>query len=404
MPDRVLKQHTGAIDKDATGLGDRDVAFILSTEDPDRDNDVIHQTATDAGRGWVLDGFKQNSVAMMYHDYRSLPIGRWDNVRVAGGALRGVLHFVEPELDNGRADSVLRLVKGGYLNAASVGFRPIVSAYNQERGGTDYYECELLEASVVPVPAQASALVEARSFLGESAWKSYATELVQLLDVAGGASIELRGAIPYRRTPLAPEGTAWDAGQEVAAASVDDLKIMCAYFASPGTRKSDFKLPHHHSSGSHACVWKAVANAAARLSQTSLPAGDIPGVKKHLAAHYRDFGKEAPWKSAPEEWRTFERAAAALHQTKGQLGKLDLGALLEACGFWSEADAVLAIGSSQVTRMALSQGIDDLLGPFTPSPVDEAIALLRADPTPLLAVVEREFHRTLCKMTGRLPD
>jgi hypothetical protein len=56
------------------------------------------------------------------------------------------------------ADTVLRLLDGGFLRATSVGFRPIRQVRNTERGGTDYLQQELLEFSVVPVPANADAL------------------------------------------------------------------------------------------------------------------------------------------------------------------------------------------------------------------------------------------------------
>ena len=55
------------------------------------------------------------------------------------------------------------MIAAGYLNTASVGFKAIRSAYNAQRGGTDFFEQELLEWSVVPVPALAQAVIESRS-------------------------------------------------------------------------------------------------------------------------------------------------------------------------------------------------------------------------------------------------
>jgi len=394
MPDLIVKQHVGAIDKDASGLGPRDVAFVLSTDDEDRDHDVIHQGPTDAGRGWVLDDFQPNRMALFAHDYHSEPIGRWEHVGVRGGKLRGVLHFVEPEVDGGRADRILRLVKGEYLNAASVGFAPIKYAYNAARGGTDYYEQALLEASVVPVPAAPGALVEVRSVLGEPAWRAYSAELARLLDV--GRDVAGKGVIAYRRTPLADEGTPWDAGKEVAAASVDDLRVMCTWYGGDGTKKGDYKLPHHHASGNHATVWRGVANAAGRLANMSLPAADVPGVKHHLAKHYEDFDKEPPWKAAPDRGRALEGVARTLKQV-GELDDARLAQLLRGHGFDDEAEALEARGG-------VRRELDALLAPFMRSPIDELLAAPELVAAAVAEIVDREFERGLRVVTGRLPD
>ena len=112
-----------------------------------------------------------------------------------------------------------------------------------------------------------------------------------------------KGVIRYKKHPCADENTAWDAGAEVKDADVKDLKEMCAWFDSDKPDlKTSYKLPHHTKSG-YKTVWRAVANAAARLPQSSIPAGDVAGVKAHLAGHYKDFDKPSPWakKSTEEE-------------------------------------------------------------------------------------------------------
>ena len=61
------------------------------------------------------------------------------------------------------ADTVLAMMRAGFLSGVSVGFQPKRMAYNEERRGVDFLEQELLEFSVVPVPANAVCLVEARA-------------------------------------------------------------------------------------------------------------------------------------------------------------------------------------------------------------------------------------------------
>lgn len=109
----------------------------------------------------------------------------------------------------------------------------------------------------------------------------------------------LKAAIPFKETPKAPEGEAWDGAAEVAAASVEDLAIMCAWVDSANKEnKGAYKLPHHKAAGQHSVVWKAVAAAMAALlggrGGVDIPAGDKHAVYTHLAGHYKQFEKEPP--------------------------------------------------------------------------------------------------------------
>jgi len=114
---------------------------------------------------------------------------------------------------------------------------------------------------------------------------------------------ELKGAIPYKKTPLADEGAEWDAAKEVATAEVSDLKVMCAWVGDDPELKTNYKLPHHKASGSHECVWRAVAACGAVImgarGGANIPDADMGGVKAHIAKHYKDFDKgEPPWEKS----------------------------------------------------------------------------------------------------------
>jgi HK97 family phage prohead protease len=109
-----------------------------------------------------------------------------------------------------------------------------------------------------------------------------------------------KSAIPYKKTPLAPEDEKWDASAEVREADVDDLKIMCTWVGDEPDLKTSYKLPHHKAAGQHACVWAGVRAVAAVLMGArggiDIPDNDLPGVKRHIARHYADFDKgEPPW-------------------------------------------------------------------------------------------------------------
>mgnify|MGYP001560382615 CR=1 FL=1 len=118
------------------------------------------------------------------------------------------------------------------------------------------------------------------------------------------ATGEVKVAISYQSahpngTPKAGEGEDWDAGAEVMAAEVDDLKVMCAIVQGDPELKTSYKLPHHKAVGGHAIVWRAVAAAGAVLmgGRGGIDATDAEkgGAKAHLGKHYQEFDREPPW-------------------------------------------------------------------------------------------------------------
>jgi len=135
-----------------TGL--MDIDFVISTPALDRDNDVIDQS------GWDLDHYQRNPVVLWAHDYSKPPIGKSVKVWVKGKKLLSRDRFTPQEI-NPFGHMVYQMIKGGFLNATSVGFRPRKYVYNDEHGGYDFAEQELMEHSVVPVPSNPEALMAA---------------------------------------------------------------------------------------------------------------------------------------------------------------------------------------------------------------------------------------------------
>jgi hypothetical protein len=101
-----------------------------------------------------------------------LPVARATKLWREGNGLKARAEFTPEGLVKFN-DIVFELYKGGFLNAVSVGFNPTKWAFTEDkdrRYGVDFMEQELLEFSAVPVPANAEALIEARSMgvdLGE---------------------------------------------------------------------------------------------------------------------------------------------------------------------------------------------------------------------------------------------
>lgn len=151
----LQKVSTDIQAKQVEGI-DRAIKFVVSRATVDRDNDTINQN------GWLLESFLKNPVVPFAHDYRALPVARSISTAVIGGDLIGTAQFVSREIYP-FADTVYQMLMQGFLNAVSVGFRPKAHELNKERGGVDFLQQELLEYSVVPVPSNPEALVEARS-------------------------------------------------------------------------------------------------------------------------------------------------------------------------------------------------------------------------------------------------
>lgn len=146
---------------------DRVVRFVASDETPDRVGDVIEVA------GWNLTNYKANPVVLWGHDSNNTPpIGKAVNVRRGIGpdgkpALLASIEFA-PKEAHPFAETVYQLTKGGFLNAVSVGFMPrstksISDDERQQLGmpkyGMFYDSADLLEISVVSVPANPSALI-----------------------------------------------------------------------------------------------------------------------------------------------------------------------------------------------------------------------------------------------------
>jgi HK97 family phage prohead protease len=148
---------------------ERGVWFTVSTEARDRDRDRI------ACDGWELRHFANNPVVPWAHNYSILPIGRARLVVVdrRTRSLRMLKEFASADM-NPLAEQVFRLVKGGFLKTCSVGFIPLEYDDDSPQPGEDpsrrvgYFiqRQELLESSVVPIPSNPEALLEARSVAG----------------------------------------------------------------------------------------------------------------------------------------------------------------------------------------------------------------------------------------------
>lgn len=138
----------------------RTIDFIISTAAADRYGDTVQV------KGWDLRNYRKNPVVLFGHNSRELPIGRATKTWKDTDALMSQAQFMDEEVSE-FADSVYRMLIEGYLKAVSVGFRPLEYEWikndkDEYTGGINFKKQELLEFSVVPIPANPECLIDAR--------------------------------------------------------------------------------------------------------------------------------------------------------------------------------------------------------------------------------------------------
>lgn len=154
------------------------MSFVASTDRADRYGDIIDQ------RGWDLDAYRANPVILLNHDHQSLPIGRGD-VRLTEA---GLVIDVEFDMADPRAAEIAGKAERGFMNAVSVGFAPLKATpraqlptehYAFSKSGGQFFEqAELLEVSIVTIPANADAVAIAAKNMGFDL-KAYIKEQIQ---------------------------------------------------------------------------------------------------------------------------------------------------------------------------------------------------------------------------------
>lgn len=130
--------------------------FRITTPVVDRMNDRI------LAEGGTFANYLRNPVILFGHDYRGIPAGRALDVRSATDGVLSRGRFLSKE-ENPFGNLIFVLIVRGDLNAVSVGIKPLKIVEVPDRRGYDYAEWDLLEYSVVPLPANPEALVLARS-------------------------------------------------------------------------------------------------------------------------------------------------------------------------------------------------------------------------------------------------
>lgn len=285
------------------------VRFIASTQTIDR-----YQTRL---VGWDLTHFKKNPVIPFGHDYSGLPIGRAVAIEEIGGDLLVDIEFAPRETYQ-FADDVYRMVRDGYLNATSVGFIPGTVIYMEDEEILEMRNNQLLEVSVVTVPANPEALKLSmvRGIFSEASVRQVCEdglgEIEDLPQLRAQLEEWLQSEFPeyetkdleqdgpsigYKSFPESTEDDLWDASAQVRNSTTDDLlAISCWCEVEERANPSAFSLIHHYASDytlSRAGVIESMATLLTGEHGIATRDGVIAAYE-HLLCHLSDLDLPTP--------------------------------------------------------------------------------------------------------------
>ncbi len=130
----------------------RQIAGLATSPKVDRQGDVIEPLGV---------SFNDNVPLLLFHD-STKPVGsvKFGKPTKAGVPFTATLPKVtEPGVFKDRVDEAWHSVKYGAIKAVSIGFRPLADAVERIETGLRFLKTEILELSLVPVPAQDEALI-----------------------------------------------------------------------------------------------------------------------------------------------------------------------------------------------------------------------------------------------------
>ena len=161
---------------------------MANTVTTDRVGDTIVPEAWKRGG---LNNYRKNPIILFNHNYDT-PIGKGTKVEGIEDGL-----YLEATISGNTRES--GLIKDGVLKAFSVGFIIKEADYIEETGGLRILDVELLEVSVVSVPANPNSLFSvSKSFDTEKDYKDFVNSLV-------GAPTSLQGEKSHKEPLMEPD-------------------------------------------------------------------------------------------------------------------------------------------------------------------------------------------------------
>lgn len=230
---------------------DEPITITLSDESVDRQGDIVE--------GFVnLRAFSRNNPILLWQHQNFSPIGKLTRVWKEGTLTLGKFLLGE-EGTSELVDTVRSLVRQGIIRAGSVGFRPgEVEPLDPDKpwGGLRLMKNELLEFSLVSVPANANALIHGKG-LSEAACALLRGETASILEFPAHKQLGLTPPSqasddatpkptpkPERRANM--EGTSMSLAQKIEAAQkqLEEKSEVLAALAMDGPQEGETEEEH----------------------------------------------------------------------------------------------------------------------------------------------------------------
>ncbi len=185
---KVLQLESSFTTKSVAAEGDSIESLFVegyaSTNDIDRAGDVIPTSVWEKG----MQNYLKNPVILAFHNH-SMPVGRMVEHNVDGSGL-----FIKARVSPAD-DKIFNKVKDGIITGFSVSFRVLDAEYNSQLEVFLIKELELLEISLVSVPANQNTLFSlSKSFANEDEYQSYKLQFVKDGEVAKGLETSVSDA------------------------------------------------------------------------------------------------------------------------------------------------------------------------------------------------------------------
>lgn len=144
---KLFNTKASSIDEKA-----KSVTFVISTNQEDRYGEIVDQTS------WNFKSFLKNPLVLWGHDpdQPENVLGTASSLQVAGDGSQTTAVLTFDSDINPKADLVFNQIRKGTLRTVSVGF--INHTFNTEEDTPVLKDNELLEISVVPIPANSGAV------------------------------------------------------------------------------------------------------------------------------------------------------------------------------------------------------------------------------------------------------
>lgn len=140
------------LDVKSVDEGDRVIRGVATTPSPDRMGDIVEPLGVE---------FK-NPLPLLWQHQASKPVGsvKFDKPTKAGITFEAKIEKTdEPGTLKDRLDEAWQSVKMGLVRAVSIGFRSLEETYDREKGGWHFLRTEVMELSLVTIPAQPEAMI-----------------------------------------------------------------------------------------------------------------------------------------------------------------------------------------------------------------------------------------------------